>query len=165
MNTAVKTLFALALVGFMISCGNNSEASHEHSSSEASHEHAEAEDTHDRGQAESQSDIGVSLDNGKIWTANPETTSGINNMIKIMKGFSDRESVVAYAELNKNLQNEFGLIFERCTMTGEAHNQLHNYLVPMKDMFAGLISSDINTCKTNYEKLANHLHEYSNYFE
>ena len=164
MNTALKTLFVLALAGFLISCGNSSEANHDHSSEDA-HEHAEAEDPHDHDQAESNDDIGVSLDDGKLWVANPETTSGINNMIKIMKGFSDRESVVAYAELNKNLQNEFGLIFERCTMTGESHNQLHNYLLPMKDLFAGLISTDLKSCKTNYDNLANHLNEYSNYFE
>ena len=174
MKTAVKALFIFALAGFMISCGNSSEANHDHSSSEDTHEHAEGEDTHDHAEgedthdhakAESHSDIGVSLDDGKLWVANPETTSGINNMIKLTKEFSDRESVVGYAELNKNLQNEFGLIFERCTMTGESHNQLHSYLVPMKGYFAGLISSDISTCKTNYDNLAVHLNEYQNYFE
>jgi len=155
MSTIQKAFFTLALAFLIASCGNQSEANHDHAESEAAHEHSEAE-SHD--------DIGVSLDKGKRWSANPETTDGIANMIKIMNGFSDRESVVAYAELNMNLQNEFALIFEKCTMTGEAHNQLHNYLIPIKDMFAGLISSDVNTCKSTYDKMAKQLAEYSNYF-
>ncbi|MBK8950167.1 MAG: hypothetical protein IPM68_15340 [Flavobacteriales bacterium] len=33
--------------------------------------------------------------------------------------------------LKTALEEEFGLIFERCTMEGEAHNQLDNYLLPI----------------------------------
>ena len=42
----------------------------------------------------------LSLDNGKPWIANPETTMGVNNMIGLMDAFTDKENVTAYDELN-----------------------------------------------------------------
>ena len=107
----------------------------------------------------------VSLDNGKLWSANTQTTQGINNMKNLMKEFSDKESVSEYATLKNNLEKEFSTILTECTMKGESHNQLHNYLVPMKEMFEGLTSSDLGTCKENYNILNDHLKEYSKYFK
>jgi len=108
---------------------------------------------------------GVSLDNSKLWKANPETTSGIKKMQDIMNGFSETESVKAYAALKNDLETEFTNIFQKCTMKGEAHNQLHNYLKPMIDIFEGLESSDLNVCKANFKTMKTHLAGYANYFE
>ena len=169
MKLLSKFIFGIALMGLAISCGNNSESNPE--DAEASNDHAEKteathsdEASHDKATTANAGDIGVSLDDGKRWEANAETTEGINNMIKLMKGFSDSESIVAYAKLNKDLQNEFGLIFQRCTMKGESHNQLHNYLVPMKDMFKGLTASDIKICKKSYADMGKQLAQYEKYF-
>jgi len=66
--------------------------------------------------------------------------------------------------LNKNLIEEFNEIFKLCTMTGEAHNQLHNYLHPLKGLIDEVGSSDIETCRNSFDKLQKHLNEYSVYF-
>lgn len=108
---------------------------------------------------------GVSLDNTKLWKANIETTEGIKVMQNIMRSFSEEETVTAYTLLKGELETEFTNIFQKCTMKGEAHEQLHNYLKPMIGIFEGLESSDLKTCKTNFKTMENHLAGYANYFE
>lgn len=108
---------------------------------------------------------GVSLDNTKLWQANLETTEGIKKMQHIVASFSEKENLPSYALLKGALEAEFTNIFEKCTMKGEAHNQLHNYLKPMIDIFEGLGSSNLNTCKASFKTIENHLAGYANYFE
>jgi hypothetical protein len=151
MKKVIKNVLVLIISVFVISCGHRSENNHDHSKSEQTSEH------HHEGE--------LSLDNGKPWLANPETTTGINNMIELMNSFSDKKNIDAYSTLKNSLESEFNFIFKNCTMKGEAHNQLHNYLLPMKELFDGIGSSDQNTCKTNFDKLNKHLAEYLNYFE
>ncbi|MCF6280146.1 MAG: hypothetical protein L3J14_07345 [Flavobacteriaceae bacterium] len=108
---------------------------------------------------------GISLDNSKLWQANKETTEGVKKMQQIMQSFSDKENATAYASLKDELEEEFTTIFQKCTMKGEAHNQLHNFLKPMLPIFEGLESSDLKICKTNFKIMENHLAGYANYFE
>jgi hypothetical protein len=49
-------------------------------------------------------------------------------------------------------------------MTGEAHDQLHNYLLPMKPLFKDLAAEDLATRKSALGNLTKHLSEYSAYF-
>ena len=114
---------------------------------------------------EHENDVVLQLNNGNLWSANTETTVGINNMITLMKTFSDKENIEGYSTLKQNLEKEFGTIITECSMTGEPHNQLHNFLIPMKDLFNGLESSDLAICKTNFNSLNKHLETYSTYFK
>jgi len=108
---------------------------------------------------------GVSTNNGGLWKANSETTDGIVKMQKLMYSFSDEENVNAYSSLKTSLEDEFTTIFQKCTMKGESHNQLHNYLKPMIEIFEGLESSDLKICKENFSIMNTHLAGYQNYFE
>jgi len=81
----VNSVLFIAILIFAISCGQPSENKHDH-------DNAATEAVEEQHHA---TDIGVSLDNGKPWIANPETTSGINNMIKLTKSFTDKESLEA----------------------------------------------------------------------
>ncbi len=121
---------------------------------------SEVEEHQDHNESE-----GLQLDDGKRWAANTETTDGINNMIALLDSFSEKEDVAAYGKLSEELQSEFNLIIQKCTMKGESHNQLHNFILPMKDLFQGISSSELNTCKANNEKLRTHLDEYQKFFE
>jgi hypothetical protein len=107
----------------------------------------------------------LKLNNGNLWEANAETTEGINAMLQLMENFKDVENPEAYATLKENLESEFKTIIKECTMTGEAHDQLHVFIVPMKDLFNGLTASDIENSKTHFNKLNAHLKTYKNYFE
>lgn len=153
MKIILKTFLIVTTTILLISCGSKAENKEEHSKTEKVEEH------------DHESENILSLNNGSLWSANAETTTGISNMIKLMNSFSDKESIDAYATLKNNLEAEFNLILKKCTMKGESHNQLHNFLVPMQEIFEGIGSSDLEICKTNFDKLNKHLTEYTNYFK
>lgn len=148
------TLLTVAIIAVTvtISCGKKTEKKQEKIKTEVVKESHESEGV-------------LKLNNGNLWLANTETTQGISNMIALMNDFSDKENVEGYATLKENLESEFGTIITECSMIGEPHNQLHNYIIPMKPLFKRLASSDLNSCKENYNALNKHLLEYSNYFE
>ena len=100
----------------------------------------------------------VSLNKGQLWKANPETTVGITTMQKIILESSPEESA---SILKEKLNSEFVLIFKKCTMKGEAHNQLHNYLIPLKLKIDNL--EDSNKAEIKKEIIA-YLDEYPLFF-
>ena len=153
MKKPIHLILVLFAITLLISCGKQKEENHEQSQSEKTEEHQHKEENN------------LSLNSGELWIANMETTQGIDNMLALMSSFSDKESVEAYANLKTSLDKEFGTILKECTMKGESHDQLHNFLVPMQEMFEGLASSDLKTCKDRYNTLNNHLKEYPKYFK
>src|SRR5690606_18742252 len=73
----------------------------------------------------------VKLDNGEKWIANKETNEGLDNMLAMVKKEGSKETSY-YVMLRGSLDKEFNILLEKCTMTGESHDQLHNYLLPLK---------------------------------
>ena len=153
MKKLIHLIIVIFTIALLSSCGKQKEEKQTHVESEKATEHQHEENS------------GINLNNGELWIANIETTQGIDNMVKLMQSFTDTESVEAYSNLKTSLEKEFGTILTECTMEGESHNQLHNFLVPMKNMFDGLGSTDLQTCKKNYEMLNMHLKGYSKYFK
>lgn len=146
MKKTTKLLVAITIVFLTISCKNNNEKKPELEQPEKT--------------------IGkVKLNNGKLWEANSETTDGINAMLELMNNFSEDENPNAYVNLKQNLVKEYRTIINKCTMTDEAHEQLHTYIMPMRALFNGLVDSDVKIRKENFEKLNTHLKTYKNYFE
>ena len=86
-------------------------------------------------------------------------------MIQVVNGFTQTDEVEAYSSLVDELNADFILIFQKCTMKGEAHNQLHNYLLPMRVYFKRLESNDLERCKSSFSELSEHLALYSEYFQ
>ena len=153
----MKYISLIIISVLLISCKQKSEQ--EQIPVEVQQETTEVEESHES------IDGTVTLNKGELWVANPETTEGIEKMKKRMSLFKDSENVEAYSVLKTGLEEDFTELFEKCTMKGEAHNQLHNYLFPFLDLFDGLESSDLETCKKSFTELDIHLDEYSNYFE
>lgn len=151
----MKYLFLITLI-LLASCNQNKEKEplpvivQEEETTEETHESVDEK---------------VTLDNGKLWKANPETTDGINKMKNRMQTFADTENVESYTTLKDGLEADFTELFQKCTMKGEPHNQLHNYLFPFIDLFDGLTSTDLDICKKSFSDLSIHLKEYSDYFE
>ena len=103
----------------------------------------------------------IMLDNGKKWKANPETISGISKMdALVQKGISGK---LAPTTLYALLQFEFKTIFEKCTMTGESHNQLHNFLIPLNEHLEKFKEGNINI--ESLKELQDYLSTFKNYFE
>ncbi len=101
-------------------------------------------------------ELSVKLNKGERWTANPETTQGVENMIAIVENF-DR-SKGDYARLQNELMDEFKTILQKCTMDGEAHNEMHNYLLPLRDKIE-------NASAANLDDIKSHLRAYYQFFE
>ncbi|MDP1727426.1 MAG: hypothetical protein Q8M15_11635 [Bacteroidota bacterium] len=103
----------------------------------------------------------IILNNGAKWQANAETTAGINKMLALVTGYLNNENSDIKA-LGQNLEKEFTDILQKCTMTGEAHNQLHNFLLPLKDKIEQLKEHQ----KTEtVSEIQTYLNTYNTYFQ
>ncbi|HRN38317.1 MAG TPA: hypothetical protein PLV70_04295 [Flavobacteriales bacterium] len=143
------TLVSALLLG---ACGP---AATEQDHAEQASEQEVAGEVHDHG-SEAQA---VQLDNGNTWAANTETTEGIAAMQALLAGFDPATGDAPV--LHEELEAEFKEIFAKCTMTGEAHNQLHNYLIPVHKMLDGMGNEP---SEAQRDELANYLATYGNYF-
>jgi hypothetical protein len=154
----LKILLPVALLVF-VACNNKEskkEENHDnHQKSEMKDEQMDNKEEHE------ETDGKVQLDNGKKWKANTETITGINNMITLVQtGITGKTEP---SKLHDTLQVEFKTIFDKCTMTGESHNQLHNFLLPLTAELEKLKTSngDAETLKEMQEYLLT----FKNYFE
>ena len=164
MKKSIKTLLILLIATYAISCGSNNTNDHDNSENDHDHDH-DSEKVEPKHEEHAESEYTLDLNNGNLWSANIETTEGIGKMIGLVDSFSDTESVEAYSKLSKDLNTTLNTILKECTMEGEAHDNLHTYLFPMFEMIAGIGSTDLETCKINYNEMKQQLSEYANYFE
>jgi hypothetical protein len=107
----------------------------------------------------------VSLNNGEKWVANPETTEGIIKMKSLVTGFTRQPTTEDYTALKKKLDSELNLIIQKCTMTGEAHEQLHKYLIPMTEMLKSMDAANTEVRDKSFTDLKQHLNNYEYYFQ
>lgn len=154
------TLVAVALALFTFGCSEQADRD-DHSDAAAHGTVGQDHSDHpDGSELSADAEVpAVKLDNGERWVANPETTSGIANMVAVIE-----KQAAAPADANvvkAELEDEFALIFERCTMTGEAHDQLHNYLIPIHQRLSGFDASDA----AQLAEMKSYLATYGNYFK
>lgn len=149
-------LLPLSLVLF-VACNNSAPKVENHEDHETTEIKNEADSNHHHEESQSK----VQLDSGKKWKANPETITGINNMLALVQeGISGKKVA---ATLYEPLQFEFKTIFEKCTMQGESHTQLHNFLLPLKDDLEKLKKGNTNT--ESLKEMQEYLLTFKNYFE
>lgn len=107
----------------------------------------------------------VSLNNGKKWKANEATTTGINNMLEIIDQY-ENSRIEHQTAISDSLSLEFKTIFQKCTMKGEAHNQLHNYLLPIHKQLENLNKGDSqDEFNSRLKAIKIQLSTYNNFFE
>jgi hypothetical protein len=126
-------LYCLLLFQLLLSCGTKEKHDHAHPGAPT-----------------------VSLNQGEPWEANRETTEGINQMIGLITEFQ-LQSDEDYPTLKADLVSEFDTILQKCTMKGEAHNQLHHYLEPLKQELDRLSDE-------NLDNVLSYLNTYPKYF-
>lgn len=105
---------------------------------------------------------GLLLDNGKKWQANAETTAGIQIMQERIANFSGNDADAA--ALGTALLGDYQTIFDKCTMTGNAHVMLHKYLLPLKPHLDELEACK-SSCAEHVVHVKEYLDNYSTYFE
>jgi len=156
----MKILFYVLPMAFvlLVACNNHSEKEADHKDHESTETKKKATESNHQHEEEQNN---VLLDSGKKWKANPETITGINNMLALVQaGINNKKDVTT---LYEPLQFEFKTIFEKCTMKGESHNQLHNFLVPLKDDLENFKKGNINT--ESLKEMQEYLQTFKNYFE
>lgn len=81
------------------------------------------------------------------WKANPETTQGVRTMQAVVS--RAKTNALSKAEASSELRMAFQEIFARCTMTGEAHDALHGFLLP-----TGALLDELDAAVTTDETTA-----------
>ena len=153
-----KFLLPVALLAFVACNSQNEEKEVNHEN----HQKTEMKDEQKNNKEAHEETAGkVQLDNGKKWKANAETITGINNMSSLVQNGIDGKMDAAI--LVDSLQIEFKTIFDKCTMTGESHNQLHNFLIPIKGQLEKLKAG--NADAVTLKEMQEYLLTFKNYFE
>ena len=109
--------------------------------------------------------VDFELKNRNLFTANSETTAGINNMISILNSFPKNADNEAFVELAENLNSEISIILNKCTMTGKAHDELHKFLVVIFEHIEIFESSKLNQSRKSFNALTTHLSKYKEIFK
>jgi hypothetical protein len=153
-----KILLPVVLLVF-VACNNRESKKEENHDN---HQKSEMNDEQKSSKEEHEETAGkVQLDNGTKWKANAETLTGINNMLALAKNGITAKTEPA--NLHDTLQAEFKTIFDKCTMTGESHNQLYTYLIPLKGRLEELKAGSTNA--EILKEIQEYLLTFKNYFE
>ena len=106
----------------------------------------------------------MKLDHGKKWTANIETTKGVEKLQELLKNDTST-SVEEYHNLAKQLSGELSIILDKCTMKGASHDNLHTFLLPLLKKVDKL--KEVNSVEKGNiisSKIREHLQAYKKYF-
>lgn len=113
-------------------------------------------------------DLGLQLDEGKKWKVVPEMLRFIRNMEEGVNDFStlNNPSFETYQELAILIDKNIIALTENCTMEGQAHDELHKWLVP----FIGLsenfdVAENIDEQKKIYTKFKEAFIDFNTFFE
>lgn len=75
----------------------------------------------------------IVLNNGEKWKVDEKMLVHIRNMENDINSF-ENTSNTDYKELAKKLQSNLDLLTTNCTMKGQAHDELHKWLLPYIDL-------------------------------
>lgn len=107
----------------------------------------------------------IELDQGAKWSANSETTEGVNKMAEIMKSHT-QVTVEDYHNMAKELNDQKNYIVKECTMTGPSHDNLHVFLHPLIEKIdALLVVENVDKAKEITTSINDNIEEYYNYFQ
>jgi len=153
-----KIIIPLTVGMFIFGCNNainNEEAvKKETFVTEEEHHHDEHED--------------IVLDNGKKWVVVPEMMKFIKNIENEVVLFSKHEQPAYndYKMLSSSIEKNLEELTSNCTMTGQAHDELHKWLVPFLDLSAEFVEvKNEEEAKAAYQRIKESFNEFNTYFE
>jgi hypothetical protein len=151
-NSNVKMMLFSTLAVLTISC--NSGAKETEKSSETPIETStETEHHHDEHEA-------IVLNNGEKWKVDDNMMEHIRNMEKDVTAFagnSDKD----YAQLATKLKTNLDLLTSNCTMKGQAHDELHKWLVPYIELVDTL---EKNQSEAEFKAIQDSFETFNQYF-
>ena len=75
------------------------------------------------------------------------------------------EDVANFKQLSNGLNTTMQGIFDQCTMKGASHDELHDFLVPIKGNITTLGGDDLEAASKAFSDLQRQLSQFENYFE
>ena len=150
-----KIILIPAIALFLFSCGN--------ASNEKSEDLSEIE-THDEHHHDHESEA-IELNNGEKWTVDANMLTHIRTMENDVISFAKVEQK-DYKVLSEKLQASIDLLTSNCTMTGQAHDELHKWLLPYIDLVKEL-SEAINEAEAlqQFENIQTSFTTFNQYFQ
>ena len=107
----------------------------------------------------------MNLDGENKWIANIETTQGVKKLQEILEN-DKSNSIEDFQNLEKKLSDGLAIIFDKCTMKGDSHDNLHTFLLPLikkVDMLKEI--SSVDQGKMISTRISSHLTEYNTFFK
>jgi hypothetical protein len=107
----------------------------------------------------------IELNNGEEWQVNPEMMVHVQQMKTDVETFSSTNDT-AYSALAKKLKANIQLLTSSCTMEGQAHDELHKWLLP----FIGLVNDftaekDATILSEKFQEIKKSMEEFDLYFK
>ena len=153
MNKLILTFAVGSLL--LYSCGNSSNEKLNNQTEVAQHN-----DHHHDDESEA-----IELNNGEKWQVNANMITHIRNMENDVISFAKVEQK-DYKVLSEKLQASIDLLTSNCTMTGQAHDELHKWLLPYMDLVEEL-SEAINEAEAlqQFENIQTSFTTFNQYFQ
>lgn len=111
----IKIAFLATVVLLIFSCNTKSKEEKTTEIKTEEHQHSESET--------------IQLNNGEKWKVDDNMMLHIRNMEKDVVHF-DQEKSTNYSLLANKLKTNIDILTSNCTMKGQAHDELHKWLVP-----------------------------------
>ncbi len=153
---------ALLVASIMYSCNNHSEdeasltqdTTQQASTKEDEHHHEEHEP--------------ITLNNGAKWKVDENMMTYIRKM-ETQTGQLAGKKEISLPELQSfadSLQVNLDALTTSCTMTGQAHDELHKWLVPFIDMASHLQKATAQEeARKSFDEIEESFHTFNTYFE
>jgi hypothetical protein len=110
--------------------------------------------------------LGIQLNGGNKWKVVPEMLIHIRAMERDVTNFKINNELANYKALAQNLQLNIDKLTANCTMEGQAHDELHKWLLPYIDDVAVLATIDTTTKATvKYNQIKNTFEVFNVFFE
>ncbi len=149
------TFSIIPLLVFLFSCGSTSQ---EKPQKQKQTETQEENHHHDESEA-------IELNNGQKWKVDSNMIRHIRNMENDVIFFTKLEQK-DYKTLSVKLQTNIDLLTSNCTMKGQAHDELHKWLLPYIDLVQELsVAKDESEAAKQFEKIQTSYQTFNQYFQ
>lgn len=153
MNKLILTFAVGSLL--LYSCGNSSNEKLNNQTEVAQHN-----DHHHDDESEA-----IELNNGEKWQVNANMITHIRNMENDVISFAKVEQK-DYKVLSEKLQASIDLLTSNCTMTGQAHDELHKWLLPYMDLVEELSEAeDKIEAEKQFQEIQTSITTFNHYFQ
>ena len=110
-------------------------------------------------------DSSIVLDNGEKWTIISSMDVYLQEMEDLVSNFKG-ESLEDHQNLAKELKENISLLTSNCTMKGQAHDELHRWLLPYIELVDNYSKANSKQAAAkHFTKVKNSFENYNKYFK